>query len=352
MTTELENLLAVFRAVDDGLAADPQRTDAVAELLPPYAGGAATGWVGAVERWAARRPGECEPVRLPDVDAALATLAETPPAPGLAPRRVLALGALARAQPDRFGPGAGDRAHLVDAVRPVATTSGIGEPETLLDLTPEGPAGPVGLSGPVARDTSLVHVGSGRGPDVRAVVATEVAVPGLDGDRARRAIDVYFEPANWPSLLPERWNGMRPLDPPPEPPPAGGEPTLPFGERRRYEEQFRVTGWLQLTPVLEFLRSRLQPGAGGAQVLEYRLADGANDDDLVVRDSGAMVAQFTGAVLRVRTTKRIRFRPPFDGPGLAMFAGVLGYLDAAERMLLQAIDETAPAGGPDAHPHR
>ena len=357
MTTELENLLAVFRAIDDGLAAHPQRTAAVAELLPPYEGGAATGWVATVERWAAARPGATEPVHLPEVEAALATLAEDAPPPGGEARRVLTLCALARAQPDRFGPGARDRAQLVDAVRPLAATLDVPDPDDLL-VPAFRPAGGVSLHPTTSLwlDVSrlvpgLIQTGVDGENVVRATFELRSGVAGLDPSRAEAAIDRFLDPARWPELVPSRWDAMTPIDPPP----ADGAPGMPFEERRRYHEKFRVTSWLQLTPVLEFVRSRLRPGAvesGGVQVLEYRLLEGANDDDLVRRDSGALLAWFTDGVLRVRTTKRIRFRPPFDGPGLAMFAGVLGYLDAAQQMVLNAIPKTSPPGAKDVHAHR
>lgn len=314
MATELENLLAVFREVDRGLAADPRNTPAVAELLPPYTHGAATGWVDTVERWAAtRRPAG---TGLPDVETALDGLASSPPTPGMETRRVLALGALARARPEQYGP------------------HGAGHERVLAALAP--------LEWDGSLDTHLLRVPDGGRLFGRVVLRADLPVPDLDRDQARRAVDVFLDPGSWPCLLPDLWAGMAPVDGAP-----ADEPLLP-GQTRTYEERFRVTDRLQLTPVLEFRRTHLLPDPSElAQALEYRLVEGeANEDDLVRRDSGALVAHFVDGILRIRTTKRVRFRPPFDGPGLVMFAGALGYLDASEQMVRTAIATTSSAGAP------
>jgi hypothetical protein len=317
MTTELDNLLAVYREVDRGLAADPRNVPAVAEVLPPYADGAAAGWVDTVERWANTRSRASVPVILPEVDDALAALAATPPTPGLEARRALALDALTRARPERFGPR-GSARELVDEALPSPSA----DPQI---------------------SSEVIVAGTGRRETGRAGIG--VVIPGIDVEleQALAAMDLILDPGRWPELLPDCWTGMTPLDRA-----HADEPCVPLGFDvfRRYEEEFHVTDWLQLTPVLVFRRSELVPaGEGCTQVLEYHLVEGgANDDELVQRDSGSLLAHFTGGTLRVRTTKRVRFRPPFDGPGLTLFASALGYLDASLLMVQKAIAKTAPAG--------
>jgi hypothetical protein len=95
--TELEALIAVHGAIDRAVQRDPGLARSVAPLLPAYERDDAPGWYEKFERWTKDVAPDAE---LVGPDEALAQMAERPPRPRQAARRLLALAALARATPD------------------------------------------------------------------------------------------------------------------------------------------------------------------------------------------------------------------------------------------------------------
>ena len=74
------------------------------------------------------------------------------------------------------------------------------------------------------------------------------------------------------------------------------------------------------------------------QWLEYRLAGDQSPGELVKVDQGSIVIRKVDDGVCVEATKRVRFTPPFDGPGLALQADLLGYFDAFELMVRSTIE--------------
>lgn len=316
-----EDLISVWREIDDAVVADPARRLDVAEVLHPYRHRQTVGWFTQFEEWLARSL-PADP-RFPDIDDALKGLAARTPLGGSRGGALLALAALARADPTRFGPDGEDRDRVIDALLPLLP------PALPRDHAEELHQRGI-LDGPaaVSLNQGLIMLPSGAGDrdPVPFLVAHLAPIAGHTVPRVQELLD----PARWNALSGEVWGPMTPLD----------HPELCDQERRCFVEKFNVTAQFQLTPVLEFVRRTL-PEHPPARALEYRLCTHAAHeplgDERVKVDAGALVTREVDGWLHVKTTKRIGFDEPFDGPSLVMVAHALGYPEAFEAMVYAAL---------------
>lgn len=325
--SENECLIGVLAAIDEAVCTHPERRAEVAAVLPAYRDSQVAGWFRSFEAWV----GQCisgDPA-LPSVEEALAALAGQASQNALS-RRQQALTALAAAQPERFGRQGGDRDLVVEALRPLTPRNRRDQAEELHRR------GTAGVAGAAPFQASLLMLPSTPGDD-DPVSVLQTASPPLSGYDITQ-VEKLLEPHRWPDLS-DFWESMTPVD-------DGAEP-LPDGERRCFREVFVVTPSFKLQPVLEVVRRQLS-GGPPARSLEYRLCSHVrhqDDGDLVIHDAGAIVSSEFDDALTVRTTKRVGFRGPFDGPALVMVAHALGYQDAFEDMIGRALELGTPTNG-------
>ncbi|MGH9138439.1 MAG: hypothetical protein ACRD0G_15580 [Acidimicrobiales bacterium] len=351
--SELEALVAVYGAIDRAVVEDAGRTSAVAPLLGPYIEGKATGWFEPFDTWivSTRRDRPNEPL-FPDVEEALRELAETPPDGRMRARRLLAIGALARALPERFADDGPDRDVLVSTLRVdglARSDEHAGELLRMLvelesleqwpdfvarafeqELIPSDTAA-VAMEAPCSGDYVVLP---GR-PRPVTVLKTSFCLTGVSFQDAT----TFLDPANWPHCS-SLWCSMTPL--------ADG----PQGQKR-YLETLSTNcggpGWTA-TVCLQFWKRTL---ADGSAVLEYAMCEEpGKSDELVEVDEGSIIVRQDGANVCVRTTKRLRFAEDFDGPFLAMIACALGYGAVAEDLILSCAQLGKPGSGPAWAPSR
>lgn len=179
----------------------------------------------------------------------------------------------------------------------------------------------------------LVDLIAGSTGQTRARVRTWVTLPPL----AIEEVEELLQPLRWGDLSGNRIVMAR-LD--------GTQKPLADDTPTAYQETFTVSPSLHLWPVLVCHRRTLSNQARRrARALEYRLqpppapstGGGLPGGPGVLVDQGSILVRETEGGLVVATTKRVRFPPPFDGPGLALFAETLGYTEAFEGMVTEAL---------------
>lgn len=177
----------------------------------------------------------------------------------------------------------------------------------------------------VESSLSTGHVG-GPGRLVQSKVRSVTPLPGLTCED----VDDLLEPSAWSDLSDGRLS-LRPIDGG-----DGGDRLVPDGPARHYRETFLLAPGLVLRPVLTFARRTLgdEDGTRG-RALEYRLASHPDQSRMVLVDEGSVIVHESPEGLTIRTTKRLRFAPPFDGPAFAATADLAGY-DEANAATIQA----------------
>jgi hypothetical protein len=333
---EIENQFGVLGEVDRAIANEPAPKREVADLLAvPREGSTVAGWSDRFGNWVVDAPPDLDSV--PDVDSALAAMAAEAPPPGLRFGRLQTIAGLIRTAPERFGPGGSDRQKVVAALKPSMRDGRLSQAEDALDLflRMEIPAGrgarelvrqviTLNLVDAELHTSLRVLPGGAGGRGVGTRVGASVPIPGVTNDD----VDELLEPTSWPVLSPV-WETMEPID--------GLEGTLSTGTPRLYREVFTVSPRLQLTPVLEFVR-RDVTNDRAARSLEYRLAvKDEQSSQFIEVDEGSILTRMVNDELQITTTKRVRFASPFDGPGLVITSGSIGYLDAFRSMVEAAI---------------
>jgi hypothetical protein len=275
----------------------------------------------------------------PDLDAALERLARSRPPAELTYRRVQLLAALAWALPERFGPEGTDRQRVVAALRP-ATRDGsrrLGERTHALvcdrvyqQQDPHEIKRSLFATG--IADGMLHVVIEGWTATLRSPIGTRARVGAVADIPGFRTDDLaeLLNPLEWRRLSDDRITMTR----------RGNGTVEKDGVNVNYhvyDEVFRVSGALQLTPRLRVVTN--QTNAAGW--LEYRLSSTQSSGELVKVDQGSIVVRMVGDSVRVETTKRVLLTPPFDAPSIAMQADALGYFDAFEQMVRAAVKEGA-----------
>lgn len=331
---EVQDLMAVYGAIDRAVVDHPERAGDVARLLPPYGLGAA-GWFEHFNDVV--KSGPTSDARLPELDTALANMAGYAGSSRRQARRIMAVGALAKANP-AYGVDGGQVALSVAALKPLTGTGTDAAGTDLLTLITD----PAQFSGP--QDWGRVVSPPGDGPPlVSAPLSLQkdppchsevVTVPTTTGAQEAVALETsccvsgvtmaqtknYLNPANWPTCSP-LWCEMTPI----------GQGS--FGQKYREVISLDCADpkSTRITTCLEFLLSTLPDGTA---VLEYQLSDtpGVGDGRIIV-DEGSIVAREVNGQICVTTTKRVCFTQPFSPVQMQMFMCALGYGAAAEDVL-------------------
>ena len=337
--SELDNIVAVYKAIDEIAMEDPTAVERVATVVGPYRKTGRTGWTDT-------EAGRLLVDGVPSLDEALANMAETEPQGRLRSRRLLALTALIRAQPPRFGEGGSDVEAVANALVPLMPPDApdledLGEraPKlvTLLAGTDGGStfgdlaSWPAMLEEAAALDlldartteqttppcqADVITVRVDGQADPALVVTTAFTRPG----KTLADLDTFLDPVNWPDCC-ELWKQMTRLNPNETPP--------------CYLEVIGLEqGSFELRTCLTFLRSAQVGGAS----LEYRLCVhdahlNQHSDGRVIVDEGVIEAREVGGSLRVETSKRLIIGHPFDVSWMEMFVCVLGYASVGEDMM-------------------
>jgi len=328
---------------------------AAATMVPPLGEPGASGWY---DRLVAAAEGvEPGPRSLSDAMIAIAA-----PAEGFSalPRRLAAIAAVARALPTRFGPD-GSEADLTlqalstpgilasappldEPTRPSDETSIFDEASTLLPRLVDPAELPnvgayrdfIGRESnrrllqsalfriPAPCTTDVVEVTVGGQAERALALVTNVCVTGVDLTDVAAAPG-FLNPANWAGY--PGWCAMIA-----NPVPAN------HTDPARYLEivaldcpsgALKVAVWLDFSPLVQRPRALVRTYSmsasqgGGAGTGASAAAQTAND--AVVVDEGSLKVIDEGAHLRVKTTKRVRFRVGLDVTILRIIACCAGY---------------------------
>jgi hypothetical protein len=335
---EIECLVAVRREVDAAVVRDPALEATVRGLVPE----------ATID----------EPVgAVPAIADALGELARTPPAPERLYDRLLAVAALAWAEPEPFGCQGTRGRQMAAALRPLTRHGEARETEQLHRTIDEAAPGPgedrtdlrrtvIGCAhahghlrdASFGGDANLID----RGQMTRARASSHADLPGF----GLEDIALLFDPEHWGKLSDGRLTMVRVPDPSPPDPPLDRPHDF-------YQETFEVP-WFWLTPLIEVVQwppptdPRDKPTPmdrldKSVRWLEYRLsAAGQSEGEQVLVDQGSIVGREVPGGLRITTTKRVRFTPPFDAPSLALVAEDIGYFDAFEDMVRAAVGRACP----------
>jgi hypothetical protein len=344
--TEIQDLLGIYGAIDRAIVDDPSLAEVAAPFLAPYRGGAAAGWYDEFLRWTG--PTDVVPEeQLPDLDRALASLAETEPRPRMAARRLLAVAVAARVI-DRAGLGGPDVASTIRTLTSPGLAADEDAAAALLELALSDQPGAAadedspGWPGLAGWWSSLLREAGARGliPDSLArqhVVppcsgrVVEVGAGGLAAALSTRfctdqltlaEAKGFLDPASWPGCHPF-WCDMTETGVS-----SSGNPI--YQEVVSLDCLNRTQVWT-LEVCLEFQFLDLP---GGGALVTYRLCEGRPEPgDVVLVDEGSLAVLEQDGQVCVHTTKRIRFDHPFDGPSLAMLMCALGYGSVAEDLV-------------------
>jgi hypothetical protein len=330
--SEIEDQVSVFGAADEALlryADEPTVLESVAALLGPYRDGA-LGWFRQFE--ALVEESGADPI--PPVERALTRMAEEEPEGLLRSRRVLAIAALARADP-RYRDYEDRRPLLVRALQPLSREEDFNQADRLLEVLSD-PGWGLDQWGEVVTEVGLfddetalqtvppcsgdlVWWGRPGDRDPVPVLQTHFCLPDLRIEDLKR----YLDPANWPTCNP-LWKRMDRRNPGEYPP--------------RYLEVIslareRGSAW-ELRTCLTFTTRNLTPD-GSVVAVEYRLCDERPPEDnrRVSVDEGTIVARQRGNDVCIDTSKKVQFATPIDGPALAMVVCALGWNAHAQAMV-------------------
>ncbi|MGH9259966.1 MAG: hypothetical protein ACRD08_08735, partial [Acidimicrobiales bacterium] len=277
------------------------------------------------------------------------------------PRRVITIGAAARALPDRFGPG-GDRVELalqaLSGPGILRSAPGVGEdveqeggePPPIRDEAPGFLAllvDPTALPDvrsykqflALAASRELVHRDLLRVPapcatelvdvtvegpvegavDVAVALVTNVCVTGVT--LADLAADTSFmNPANWSDYA--YWCDMVP-DPANPADPGAPARFLEVVALDCARSWFTVAVWLDVSPLVRRPNALIRTYTMSAD--QRTVASGVEANGAVDVDEGTIKVVAEGGHLRVTTTKRVHFTTPIDPHALAVIACGAGY---------------------------
>jgi hypothetical protein len=342
---EIRDLIGVYAAVDRAVA-DTERRDAVSQLLPLYRDPEVQ-WFEEFEAWTRElRPDVPAEEAFVSRDEALADLARIEPRGRMRARRMFAIAAATRADPELAH---GDGAALAAAA--LRGEGLAGEEESALallalladqDLLPPVEEQATGTLDrwwadllDTAAERNLIGDPAAIGPRPCTGRLVMVDLPGssvpvatlttdfeveLDFDRAVK----FLAPKNWPGCS-SFWCRMEERG------------VLPSGAHRYHEEVSidcanKDAVWT-IQAELDFKFRRLQDP--DVAITEYELSKGVPQPHVVV-DEGSLVVQRIGDAppkLRVTTTKRVRFSHAFSGEALALMMCALGYAYVVEDLL-------------------
>jgi hypothetical protein len=356
--SETRDLIGIYGAIGKAAAKRPEQ---VQQFVPAFSPENAD-WIDALSKWAdEKRTDRSEPA-FPDLDQALANLAEREARGYRRARRLFALGAAVQAFPD-VGRARTSRGQLaIEALRSAGLVDDADGGADLLKAIARKPrVRPGGMRVENPLDEWWANVtGVGGGPARLAPIAPadlgprpcagslkKVTVRGVDRYAAaitagftdpnlpfERAIE-FLAPVNWPKCH-DFWCEMQELG------------VRPSGARH-YREVVstncanRAAGWT-VTAELDFTFYKTDDEA----VTNYDLAEGRPvEGDEVVVDAGSLIVNRAGAGVDVVATKRILFDR--EEPSAAVMATVLclvGYGTAVEDLVYSCAIDPGAVGTP------
>lgn len=361
--SDITDLFAVLGAIDTEVARlEPGARDEaqrrVAELIPPYGEPDMVGWYPAFVT-ATRMS---HPV---DFDGALLSLASPTDNPSVPARRLAAIGAAARALPERYGPDGDQRDVAVRAlmgpgILPSAPAVGYGRvdvdasmetgAEQVLHTLVEPEVGsfaalrdrdrarfhptlPTDVPNRAAR---LVDTTVDGDVDPAAALKTTICVSGM---RIGKARTTFLDPAKWAGC--PGWCSMTP---------SVAAPTG-AGVDKRFLEVVGLpcgSGGFELSVWLDFSRVN---DWGDRLVLAYWMsppevqptltAGGTGASGKVAIDEGSLAVVKDGAHLRITTTKRFRYTSEAIGRATFILASGAGYAEMGAAFIEQATGRKA-----------
>jgi hypothetical protein len=362
--SDIGDLVALLGELDrtiaslEGAEAEGARAEAAA-MIPPYGNADAPGWY---DRLLATTGAEFGPSSLSE---AMDAMARPPSSRSVLPRRVIAIAAVARALPDRYGlhgeelertlralsgPGILATAPNVDEVEPGTEVDILAEASQLLELLVDHDRLPdvhayrefvdmdtstallsVQLrSLPAPCSTDVIEVEREGSVELVLTLATQVCVSGVSlADVAKPTS--FMNPQNWARYA--YWCDMVP-DPANLADPVEAARYLEIVALDCDTRALEVAVWLDFSRLVKRPRSLLRtytmsrdqstelpaggPVGGGA-------AAAAKANNAVSIDEGSIKVMDEGAHLRVRTTKRVHFTVGLDASTLALLSCGAGY---------------------------
>jgi hypothetical protein len=354
---EISDLIGIYGGIDRAVAANAESRAEVARILPIYDDRdddrddeRQVSWFDDFEAWTKeRRAPEAEGDPFPSPGAALRDLAEIPARGRMVARRLFAIALTARAFPELLADD-DERAALASALISVNGIENEDRAGRLLELlvderllrdddeTPrtadawwesllevasaEGLLAHPGLIGPRPCTPRLVMVDMPDGTGPVATLETEFETDQIPFEKAIR----FLDPVNWPQCN-DFWCEMTKI---------GGQAPGPY----HYHEV--VSTDCPDKPAAWTIEAYLDFGFFNIPcqlaVAEYDLTKPhpLPTDDVVV-DGGSLAVREIGSpaapAINVKTTKRIKFNRPFDGPALALMMCALGYASVAEDLV-------------------
>jgi hypothetical protein len=368
---EISDLIGIYGAIEAAAISDPERRAAVANVLPIYGDdsleAADLAWFDQFVAWAEEQSGTDEsPV--PSADAALRELATIEPVGRMRARRMLAIAALARADP-RYADRSTTQGRLAENALSFGAITGDADRASMLELLTDQSQDAVlsadewwnrqvlpGAARLIAERPELIGhrpctaglvrvpiLLPGHGDVMATALKTEFESVGIDFDRVIR----FLDPSNWQHCN-AFWCDMS-LVPPP----------TSTGARHFHEhvslDCANPHAW-SIQAELNFSQRLLTNPR--VAVSEYHLTPPhplAADDVLV--DAGVLIVEELDpppvSRLRVTTTKRVCFTRNFPGPGMALFMCAIGYASIAEDFVYTcAIDLSNDGSNFDARPEK
>lgn len=355
--SELEDLLALYGAIDRAVVDRPELAEVVAPYLRPYEpspdGESAAGWFEEFTTWTAERQGREAIARLGSPSDALASLAETDPSDPLHGKRLVAIAVLARLRG-----GLADEDAVGEADLSAALRVGDADDELLRLLLDDDAFGSLadwqGLLHRANAEGHLSDAGfatllsnerllcSGKLVPVRVrgtatLAATLTTAFCIDKSKITfEKATRFLDPTTWPACN-GLWCSMTEEDPPP-------------GGNRIFHEVVSVNcaaearSWTA-EACLEF--EELEgPGLKG---VNYRLCKGhPKPGAMILVDEGSLTVTDGVGEICITTTKRIRFDHPFNGAALSMVMCTLGYGHVSEALVLCAAQQAGRSVKPKA----
>jgi hypothetical protein len=345
--SELEDLVGIYGAIDRAVQRRPDLLTTVGNFFDPYRDPNAVGWFDEFETWTVERFGES---RIPDLDAAVVSLARTPTSGRMAARRILVIGVAARLghgliSPDATtdlaaalsvegiaGPGGHDSAlELLSLLVDDSVFANLGNWSQLILTAVERELVAASLAVQAVAapcDCELVVVPQPGSPFPAVELHTSFTTNAITIDQAKR----FLDPTVWPQCG-QWWCEMRYVS-----------TTPPPNNSKIYHEIFSLdcnapnAAWT-VEAYLEFKQFNIGAGAR----VSYRLSPSYANPDVSVDEGWFTVLPDPGGGpgVKVDTVKRVRFNHPFGGQSLAMVMCALGYGGAAEQLVLSCAVQNA-----------
>jgi hypothetical protein len=336
-----------------------QARAAAATLVPPMGDPAAAGWYDRFLRAAGGEPEQGE------LGQALVRLGGRSESRVVLPHRLMTIGAVARALPERFGPGGTDERLVLEALSAPGILRGAPSIDEEFDedyrppISDEAPRFHTLLVDPAALPNvqgyrafvalaiageavhpdlagapppcaaGVVDVSAEGAVDVAVAIVTRVCVSGLTLADVGASTS-FMNPANWTAY--SYWCQMVP-DPANLADPDAAARFLEVVALDCPRSWFEVAVWLDVSPLVRRPGALTRTYTRSAD--QRTVVGGVGANDAVDVDEGTIKVTDEGGHLRVTTTKRVHFTAPIDSYALAVIACGAGYGALASQFVVE-----------------